>query len=78
VRFFEKLKLPYLVQSVEQERHNVIGVLRGSFNENVLFEAHMDTVQVQGMTIDPFEGLIQNGRLYGPGHVMRKDHLRLC
>jgi len=33
----------------------------------VAFEAHMDTVDVEGMAIDPFEGEIRNQRLYGRG-----------
>jgi acetylornithine deacetylase len=33
----------------------------------LLFEAHQDTVPVDGMTIDPFAGEVRNGRLYGRG-----------
>ena len=33
----------------------------------LLFESHLDTVSVEGMTINPFEGLIKNDRLYGRG-----------
>ena len=33
----------------------------------LLFESHLDTVSVEGMTIDPFEGRIENDRLYGRG-----------
>jgi acetylornithine deacetylase len=33
----------------------------------LLFEAHQDTVPVDGMTIDPFGGEIRGGRLYGRG-----------
>jgi len=33
----------------------------------ILFESHMDTVTVDGMTIDPFGGKIENGKLYGRG-----------
>jgi len=35
--------------------------------EWVLFESHMDTVAVEGMTIDPFGGKIENGRIHGRG-----------
>lgn len=34
---------------------------------SLLFEAHLDTQGVQGMTIPPFEGFVRNGRLYGRG-----------
>jgi len=33
----------------------------------ILFDAHQDTVPVDGMTVDPFGGTIQRGRLYGRG-----------
>lgn len=33
----------------------------------LLFESHMDTVSVDGMTIDPFAAEIRDGRLYGRG-----------
>jgi len=33
----------------------------------LLFECHMDTAGTADMTVDPFEGLIKNGRLYGRG-----------
>ncbi|MBN97776.1 MAG: acetylornithine deacetylase [Gemmatimonadetes bacterium] len=33
----------------------------------LLFESHLDTVSVEGMTIDPFAGHIREGRLYGRG-----------
>ncbi len=33
----------------------------------LLFEAHQDTVPVEGMTIDPFGGEVRGGRLYGRG-----------
>ncbi|MDE0964869.1 MAG: M20 family metallopeptidase [Candidatus Latescibacteria bacterium] len=33
----------------------------------LLFESHLDTVTVEGMTVDPFAGEIRDGRLYGRG-----------
>ena len=33
----------------------------------LLFESHLDTVSVEGMTIDPFAASIENGRMYGRG-----------
>ena len=33
----------------------------------LLFESHLDTVSVEGMTIDPFAARIEGGRLYGRG-----------
>ena len=33
----------------------------------ILFDAHQDTVPVDGMTIDPFSPELKHGRLYGRG-----------
>lgn len=33
----------------------------------LMFESHMDTVGVEGMTIEPFAAAIRDGRLYGRG-----------
>ena len=33
----------------------------------LLFESHLDTVSVDGMTVDPFEGRIADGKMYGRG-----------
>ncbi|MDA0745800.1 MAG: M20 family metallopeptidase [bacterium] len=33
----------------------------------LLFESHLDTVSVQGMTVDPFAGRVEDGRMYGRG-----------
>jgi acetylornithine deacetylase len=35
--------------------------------EWILFESHLDTVGVEGMTIDPFGGRIDGGRVHGRG-----------
>jgi len=42
-----------------------------------MLNAHMDTVGVAGMT-DPFEALLQNGRLYGRGAYDMKGSLAAC
>ncbi|GAB4108604.1 MAG: acetylornithine deacetylase [Phycisphaeraceae bacterium] len=33
----------------------------------LLFDSHLDTVAVEGMTIDPFGGVCREGRIYGRG-----------
>ena len=33
----------------------------------IVFESHADTVSVDGMTVNPFHGLVQDGRIYGRG-----------
>lgn len=74
--FLEQLGLEALYQTVEPDRNNVLGLLPGqSANQRLLLEAHMDTVQTQGMTIPPFGGEIRDGRLYGRGACDTKASL---
>jgi acetylornithine deacetylase/succinyl-diaminopimelate desuccinylase-like protein len=75
-RFFMRLGLERIEQEVERGRRNVIGILPGPAGSGtLLLEAHMDTVQTEGMTIDPFGAAIRNGRLYGRGACDTKASL---
>ena len=57
-------------------RVNVVGILKGSGGgRSLMLNAHMDTVGVEGMTIDPFDGQMRNGRLYGRGSQDMKASL---
>jgi acetylornithine deacetylase len=65
---FRKLGVPYERQTVAPQRDNVVARLEvPGAQRTLLLEAHQDTVPVDGMTIDPFGGTIENGRLYGRG-----------
>ena len=49
---------------------NVIGKIVGDRTRSILFEGHMDIVDVptpEKWSVAPFGGIIQNGRLYGRG-----------
>lgn len=49
-------------------RPNVIGHFPGREGKPaILFAPHTDTVSVRGMTIDPFEGEIRDGKIHGRG-----------
>lgn len=48
-------------------RANVVGYFDFKAAATLIFEAHLDTVSVDGMTIDPFGGEVRNGRLWGRG-----------
>ena len=57
-------------------RVNVVGVLPGTGGgRSLLLNAHMDTVGVEGMTIDPFAAEIREGRMYGRGTQDMKGSL---
>lgn len=65
--YFRTLGVPYERQSAAPLRDNIVARSPGDPARAILFEVHQDTVPVDGMTIDPFGGNIQNGRLYGRG-----------
>lgn len=49
-------------------RPNVIGRFPGGEGKRgILFAPHLDTVSVQGMSIDPFGGEIREGKIFGRG-----------
>ncbi len=72
------LGLEVTTYKIAPNRVNVVGILRGKGNGNaksLLLNAHMDTVGVNGMTIDPFGADVRNGRLYGRGSQDMKASL---
>ncbi len=55
-------------RTISQGRTNLIARVEPPASQHtILFDVHQDTVPVDGMTIDPFAALIENGRLYGRG-----------
>lgn len=55
-------------QDVFPERANVIARIPGHDSQRrIIFEAHMDTVSVSGMSIPPWTPEIKEGRMYGRG-----------
>ncbi len=67
-RYFARVGIETWRQEVEPSRDNVIARLPGRRSDRrIVFEAHMDTVSVAGMTIEPFEPKILGGRMYGRG-----------
>jgi len=75
----EKLKelgLEVTVSEIAPGRLNTVGVLKGSGGgKSLLLNAHLDTVGVEGMTIDPFGGELIDGRVYGRGSQDMKGSL---
>ena len=65
-----------ILQPVLDERPNVIGIVEGkNKGKNFVLEAHMDTVKVDNMTIDPFLPKIEEGKMFGRGACDDKGSL---
>lgn len=56
-------------------RPNVVAVVPGRDPRAILLEAHLDTVETDGMTVDPFAGEVRDGRLFGRGSCDTKGSL---
>jgi acetylornithine deacetylase len=75
-RYFAAFGIETFRQEVLPGRFNVIARLAGRNPERrVVLEAHMDTVSVTGMSIDPFDPSIRDGKLYGRGSCDTKAGL---
>jgi acetylornithine deacetylase len=63
-------------QEVLPGRENVLSLAEGTDrSKTLLLSAHMDTVDVEGMSIEPFEPVVREGRLYGRGSCDTKGPL---
>jgi acetylornithine deacetylase/succinyl-diaminopimelate desuccinylase-like protein len=71
-RTFRRLGLAVERQTVAPGRENLVARLDGDVPPErggrlILWDAHQDTVPVDGMMIEPFEPRVHGGRLYGRG-----------
>lgn len=74
--FFKKRSIKTWRQPVEPHRENLIASVPGRDRQRkMVFEAHMDTVSVDGMTIPPFEPVLTDGRMFGRGACDTKSGL---
>ncbi len=69
---FQQLELPWQRQTVAPGRDNILARLDGDPPREqggslLMFQAHQDTVPVDGMTIEPWAAEVRDGRVYGRG-----------
>jgi acetylornithine deacetylase len=74
--WMESMGLETELAEVEPGRPNVVGTLRGSGGgKSLMLNGHTDVVGVDYMTIDPFDPVIKDGKLYGRGSFDMKGGL---
>jgi len=58
-------------QRVAEGRENIVAVIHASpgrdGNDGLMLNSHLDTVPVENMSIDPFDPVVRDGRVYGRG-----------
>ena len=68
VDFFTELHIECERIEVQPHRYNVIARVPGTEGTpTILLDAHLDTVPVDGMTIEPFDPVERDGRIFGRG-----------
>ncbi len=68
-----KMGLEVRYQELGENRMNVIGILRGTGGgKSLMFNGHIDTVGVDGMSISPFEPVYSDGKVLGRGSLDMK------
>ncbi len=71
----EALGATVTVDSVEPGRPNVYAEFAGTNDTVIAVDVHLDTVGVEHMEGDPFDGRVADGRVYGRGSVDTKATL---
>ena len=70
-----KLGAEVTVDDVEPDRANVYALFDAGADHTLAVDVHLDTVGVEHMTDDPFDGRCEDGRVYGRGSVDTKATL---
>ncbi len=67
-RYFDERGIETWRQTVDVGRPNVIARVPGRDpQKRIVFEAHLDTVSVKGMTIEPWKAEVRDGKMFGRG-----------
>lgn len=66
-----------VVDHVEDGRNNVYAHFAGTTEQVITVDVHLDTVGVEHMTVDPFDGRVEDDRVWGRGSVDTKASLAI-
>ncbi|MEM7370258.1 MAG: ArgE/DapE family deacylase [Bacteroidota bacterium] len=62
------------IQDLQEGRKNTVAMWKGSGGgQSLMLNGHIDTVGIQGMTIDPFDPVFKEGKIYGRGSMDMKS-----
>jgi acetylornithine deacetylase/succinyl-diaminopimelate desuccinylase family protein len=73
--FLSRHSIDCEMQQVIPGRPNVLGHIDVGAEKTILLEAHLDTVNAESMTIEPFSPSVREGRLYGRGSCDTKGSM---
>jgi acetylornithine deacetylase/succinyl-diaminopimelate desuccinylase family protein len=73
--YLKRHRIDVEIQHVFPGRPNVLGFVEIGAPETILLEAHMDTVPVDNMVIDPFDPVLKSDMLFGRGACDTKASL---
>ncbi|WP_413106198.1 hypothetical protein [Streptomyces sp. Inha503] len=71
--YCRRLGMTARLDEVADGRRNVVATMPGRrTDEWLLLETHLDTVETEGMALDPFTAHVRDGRLYGRAPATRR------
>jgi len=76
--WFQQYGATVVQEEVFPDRPNVYAIWRGTSDRWLAVDVHMDTVGVETMEGDPFDGRVENGRVYGRGSVDTRATLAIA
>ncbi|HAN07798.1 MAG TPA: hypothetical protein DCP89_04805 [Acidimicrobiaceae bacterium] len=74
----EDLGATVATEDILDGRHNVYARFEGTSDRSLTIDVHLDTVGVEHMSGDPFDGRIEDSRVYGRGSVDTKATLAIA
>jgi acetylornithine deacetylase/succinyl-diaminopimelate desuccinylase family protein len=73
--YLTKHSIDATIRQVVPRRPNVVGHIFAGAQKTVLLEAHLDTVHADSMSIEPFNPVIRDGKLFGRGSCDTKGSI---